>query len=106
MITYELVKQLKDAGFMQKIGTHSFDSVRLILEGKELGEPCYIPTLSELIESCGEKFTSLWKMQEGWQAKYMKGIIDNSSNPVVIIRGNGSTPEEAVARLFLELNKK
>jgi hypothetical protein len=97
-MTYELAKKLKDAGFYQseyRIGN------RIYKKGNEgLAEyGAYIPTLSELIEACGEEFISLnkeWKYK--WQAF---GKSDKWGGFEF-----GSIPEEAVALLWIALNKK
>jgi hypothetical protein len=56
------------------------------------------PTLSELIEACGDEFTFLEKMDKTWTAFPPMPNYKNGQH--------GSTPEEAVAKLWLELNKK
>jgi len=82
-----------DAGFPQ------------IVKGLLIGSPnklvwrsddrVYVPTLEELIEACGMNFGSLDKKHDGWLA-----------------RANGDqrcfagTPAEAVARLWLTLQKQ
>ena len=81
----ELAKELMEAGF----------------SGKE--EKIYMPTLSELIEACGEEFYQLRKVDKtnndfGW--------IVHTRNDVAGFSGYGDTPEEAVTRCWLELNKK
>lgn len=95
-MTYELAKQLKDTGFIQKENTYCSDDRG---EGK-LG--VYIPTLSELIEACGIQFCELEKCIPAqlcsWRAH---GLNKNGE-----IFKDGSTPEEAVANLWLELNKQ
>ena len=53
-----------------------------------------IPTLSELIDMCGDGFYILEKMGEGFMAR------GNIRNDVL-----GKTPEESVANLYLEINK-
>jgi len=62
------------------------------------------PTLSELIEACGGKFhylsdSSCFKNLEGITQKWVAHSKDHSR------MGLGSTPEEAVAKLWLELDK-
>jgi hypothetical protein len=56
----------------------------------------YVPTLEELIEACGSGFElerlDLQTKPTAWMAKTSFG------------RGEGSTPLEAVARLWLALN--
>jgi len=93
-IDYPLAVELKNAGFPQKQG-----EAYLMGENHEIVYDLapYRPTLSELIEACGEKFYQLTDMGIGWTA------IDNVER---WHRGDGKTPEEAVARLWLALNKK
>lgn len=99
---YELAKQLKDAGFTQKPED--------LLTQVEYRGITYVkptePTLSELIEACGEKEDfALFRIGDNWSAEY--------KNPSWAVRlgevegeyiGEGKTPEEAVARLWLHLN--
>lgn len=101
-MNYELAKELKDAGFPQT-GKGSF----LILKPADVGMSTasqtmkYVPTLSELIEACGVGNFILRNdlLTEAWHAQK-----DNDRK--ICCGGNGSTPEEAVARLWLALNKK
>lgn len=61
----------------------------------------YEPTLSELIEACGKPVMILGHEEEkyGWQAF-------NSEDTFACEVGNGNTPEEAVANLWLALHEK
>lgn len=124
MISYELAKQLEDAGFPSqyvKADGLTYD----LQECKNIGIPFIAPTLSELIDACGDKFGVLncfyrgddeiksleqlkkenpntrfhghTQTQEGWHCSGDGGEIH--------ITGC-KTPEEAVAKLCLELNKK
>lgn len=93
MIPYELAKKLKDAGFPQEMKDGSMLDDGLNNEGYG-PETAYDPTLSELIEACGESFVMLGHRGSGWFSESISNI------------GNGTTPEEAVANLWLELNKK
>lgn len=75
------------------------------LEEKYDGKPVKIlikePTLSELIEACGDRFWRLIKTEtkkEWW--------IVECKNCAYLIAVGGKTPQEAVANLWLELNKK
>lgn len=88
---YQLALKLKEAGFPQ----NGKDCNWIIDEESPLDE-IYTPTLSELIEACGEEFLSLAKFGKIWEAFRHKEL-----KPEV-----GNTPEEAVANLWLELNKK
>lgn len=107
-MTYELAKELKDAGFSQtgnglwsgNVGKINLES---ILPGEVFGiaqeDFVYLPTLSELIEACGYGFFNL----EYWSHPAHNSWLAKGTTGVEI---KGSTPEEAVARLWLALNKK
>lgn len=93
MITYELTKQLKEAGFEEIIGKPMF-----------IEDDFFPPSISELIESCGDNFLSLdspfIETNSGWCA------VGMSNGDRLYIKQEGLTPEEAVAKLWLKLNKK
>jgi len=100
MIDYTLAKELKEAGFpsdWEGFCGHC---------GYSGGANS--PTLSELIEACGEEGFRLTQMARGWLAE--KGEVYFSGNMVHRFEHaeykHGDTPEEAVARLWLALNKK
>lgn len=127
---YGLIKELKDAGFPQEpsistggndgeifgdfyiVGKKDADAAYRYLEMKEYEEYANrgkdffiikIPTLSELIEACGEEFYSL-------QAPRLE--TDGPDwiafrNPRNLRPGaaKGKTPQEAVANLYLALKK-
>ena len=70
----------------------------------------YAPTLSELIESCGDNIETIqkgsWRGKGKWVA-YKNRWDDSISMPIMIEPvGVGETPEESVARLWLVLNQK
>lgn len=95
---YELALKLKDCGFPQ--GTSAFltdpNCTELDSVGSHSHGDCevYPPTLSELIEACGEKFVALTLYKAGeWIAQGEN--IDGQE---------GTIPEEAVARLYLALH--
>ncbi len=96
-MNYELAKQLKEAGFPQNLdGNKCLNGSPLKHYDKE-GEP-YCPTLSELIEACGEELFTLSNIgRDGhkWEASTINELCTR-----------GSTPEEAVAKLWLEVNEK
>lgn len=79
----------------------------------------YIPTLSELIEACngelGQRFRWLKNHKTHWvaQARPKHAISKKYPNSPIErggmgkdLKGQGKTPEEAVAKLWLELNSK
>ncbi len=102
MIDYNLAKQLKDAGFPQ----HSLCNNECMTEG-DVGIDMCIPTLSELIEACGEKFKTLERPEKlgEWIATKRNEFKDNK-NVGAAFGMYGKSPEEAVANLLLALNKK
>ena len=120
-MTYELAKQLKEAEFPKSSGFGGFlvdnrkisskvisPNMGLLYEKKEDDEIWPIPSLSELIEVCGEKFGRLEHCKkdeiEFWIA-YSSRIVNELNIPAYIFQ-QGQSPEEAVCRLWLALNKK
>jgi len=107
MIPYELATQLKESGFPQyKNGNgRVFYCKHVQWCGKcsdRNDELIIVPTLSELIAACPKStddgFFSLSFIYDKWFCGYEKYEIFKPE-------GNGQTPEEAVAMLWLELNK-
>lgn len=108
-MTSDLAKQLKDAGFPQEgkgmfcgnvglIKPEDFTPNGVVVMTQE--DFLYLPTLEELIEVMGNNFRNVNQdMAPVWQANaYLNSTGDNFAH--------GSTPTEAVARLWLALNKK
>lgn len=107
-MNYELAKKLKDAGFPRPQGgsdwCYEAYKGRITLENQyddsHCGEIlCDAPSLSELINACGDDLYAIYNHRKEWQAH------SNSDQWDTLI-SHGSTPEVAVARLYLELNKK
>jgi hypothetical protein len=119
-MTFELAKQLKDAGFPQELGGR-INEVYLWVTEKHYVEnetPVYrpphwkrlyarsahafvnewmkIPTLFELIEACGHDCFKLQLGAGGQWFSFGERGIDRV----------GDNPEEAVAKLWLSLNHK
>ena len=99
-MNYELALKLSNARF-------PFNSYRDWDKSDYFWYPCldftkqerrklYIPTLEELIEECGDNLIDLTRTDDGWTT--------NSENSLTQIEGK--TPTEAVANLWLALNKK
>lgn len=115
MILYKLSKQLKEAGFPQK-GDGGYNVSRSLPDGREC---CirqqriedteredlyfYTPTLEELIYYCGDRFGML-KRTTGKDIVWV--AFDNTIPVSDSIAEVGYSPEEAVANLWLKLNKK
>jgi len=121
-MTYGLALELKNAGFKSEhqmdMDTASF-CVRCpyfeeyqpnyggIEPNKGFIEMCY-PTLSELIEACGDNENRFIRLQSYYDKNDLMWQADDNGGFIIrddIVSGTGSTPEEAVAKLWLELNK-
>lgn len=99
-MNYETAKKLKNAGFPQYIekkGRTSFFS------NGTTGEDFYAPTLEELIEAIGDDFHCLVYTTNGGMDSDRKFWSAGTSRYVKDWQ-NGSTPEEAVANLYLALH--
>lgn len=127
MLDYELAKQLKDAGFPQEAAFFHEESeypdnrryhrpaslYGLGVKGTPTTDQGLIadPTLEELIEACGEKFVALYrfkrKLPSGdiWKTGDLR-INDHEVSWPYPESGEGPTPRQAVAKLWLALNKK
>lgn len=106
-MNYELANKLKEAGFPQNdkhgnnLVCHSYDDDE---NCREDGHIAYAPALSELIEACGDKFAWLHhnihkNAEYPWSAQT---FLDEDGDSV---GGAGKTAEDAVAKLWLTLNK-
>lgn len=103
-MNYELAKKLKEAGFPESDGW--FDKGTRFID-RESGTK--VPTLPELIEACGEEFGGLALGGKRGEARFGDAVFEgyrawgkNIETPLV----GYDTPEEAVAQLWLALNKK
>ena len=114
---YSLARELKEAGFPIRTACEAGPDCHQwwYFPGKEA---IHAPTLSELIEALvpekGDEF-SIYKSGAGWEVRYQyygffEGFplqyVDEEGFASVDIKIHGNTPEEAVARLWLTLNKK
>ena len=93
-LDYNLCKKLKDAGFKNTEAVKWF-----LFPNKELLPH---PTLSELIEAVGDKFESILHFGGKWQTNRVSPEAEYRIEDVMWYE----TPEEAVANLWLKLNKK
>ena len=119
-MNYELALVLKNAGFPQPRSDERVSGKWFFQNGKEnlfhdeddydqefITSDIYIPTLSELIEACGKEFECLVHNtnvgidldREFWSAGTGKNNLKTDW-------AYGPTPEIAVARLYLAINKK
>jgi hypothetical protein len=99
-MNYDLAKQLKDAGF--PIPNHGFNEGECDFRNCHYPankEQICVPTLSELIEACGDKFVTL--------TRWKKAVLSVEWSAYgTDFRRDGRTLEEAVANLWLALNEK
>ena len=95
---YELAKKLKDSGFPMGMTDHEL----CVYQQAEIfdGVAYHVPSLPELIDACENGYLSIVRVKEGdWRC------FTENPNGLPKLGGEGSTPEEAVANLYLELNK-
>lgn len=122
-MTYELAKELKDAGFPQGMSTWVWikplihPEYVLSLDVREdknkvpddTWKDIYAaPTLSELIEACGDDFRDLvYHSKRTPESTYQKYTVKGGMRKLGdwSLR-SGHTPEEAVAKLWLALHSK
>lgn len=88
----ELAQQLKDAGFPYS------EMARKVLQ--DFPNHTLEPMLSELIETCGKEFGFLRGHKDYWIAEGG----NSTQRDGYMNQGQGKTPEEAVARLWLKLS--
>ncbi len=87
-MNYELAKSLQDSGFKHLHGAGCY----------EFETGTCAPTLSELIAACGD---GLWRIERYFDGTWFVNDCNNDGSVDYY-----KTPEEAVANLWLELNKK
>ena len=94
---YSLANELQNEGFPQGgRGRWTVDPNRIVVRSEDRA---YVPTLEELIEACGDDFGGIRRWDRGtWQCARFSEL----GTPIQ----NGKTPAEAVAYLWLALNKK
>jgi hypothetical protein len=101
MISHDLATELKDAGWPQGGDGGWITSPHKIVVRS--GDRVYAPTLSELIEACGDTFQMLIRDIDKWACKRFEPARWSHDLETLSV---GSTAEEAVARLWLAHNKK
>lgn len=120
-LSYELAKKLKEVGFPQDVrwdtrhfpmkdGSVVNERKAAFIVVNDILENVISPSLSPLIEACGKKKDygyaifdlSMHGTGEGWVA----GYSDPDYHETWEDYEEGSTPEEAVARLYIALHDK
>lgn len=103
---YELAKELKDAGFPFVIHHPNMGMDNVVSFGDL--EDWKVPTLSELVEACGNNIVlhnlsgGKWQAGIGEEWSTYNGGIDSPLEPMA----EGDTPEEAVTKLWLSIQHK
>jgi hypothetical protein len=112
-MTYELAKKLKDAGFPKESFKCFAMTPDQIKESLDAGGYLYssenvinAPTLSELIEACGDGFENLKRDGGEWFTNYIYDRGEEYDDFAFSGDTCGTSPEEAVAKLWFGLNKK
>jgi hypothetical protein len=107
-MTYELAKQLKEAGFPQRFSSgYAFDEqgqiIQVVTDSDWTVKANYIsiPNLKELIKQCREAFGGL---------EYLPNEITDKfrayNQPIATLSIYADTPENAVTKLWLALKEK
>ena len=109
---YKLVKQLKELGFPQTkyYGGHFlFCSTGKVVHDETNNPTVYEPILEELINECGDEFWGLRINRETrlWRAdKVGYECVTAKDEDIITTKGQGKTPLESVANLYIAINKK
>ena len=95
---FRLALKLKDAGFPQR------NNIRAQAFHERKDEYIFAPTLEDLIKACDERMEGLdlKRKFKGVEVYWQAQVVKNT----VFVDAEGDTMEEAVANLWIELNKK
>lgn len=111
-MNYELAVKLKDAGFPQKDVTTPIlfrepDSNGNVESARAI-DGVYAPTLEDLIEACGDRFGKLlsptYRERYDGRRDHWTALSDDDRTDMYDVEGK--TPEEAVANLWLTINRR
>lgn len=115
MLSYETCLKLGVGGFPLKIGApskNSFDLYALLPIPENWAAHLTPPTLSELIEACGDQFSTLkicpTSTYNGMPIFPIHKWVATMPKEKEVFKNTmigGNTPEEAVANLYLTLHK-
>jgi hypothetical protein len=110
MLSYKLCKQLKRRGFPQPKYSSRFKGFYTDAGIPKAEAVVYVPTLSELIEALGTGEGNSWfnlmgsfTHDFGWEATWNVNWV--AEDKVDKTKAWGKTPEIAVTKLYLKLNK-
>ena len=96
---YELARLLDEAGFPQGGGGRWIGAAHALV--MRAADRAYVPTLEELLMACDTQFTSLQYVpnERDTHRRWLASSTRNASSHF------GSSPAEAVAKLWLDLQK-
>lgn len=106
MISYELAKKIKDAGFPKSGNGRYIPNNELSIQEFNYFEIFYIPTLEEAIEACDDKFIDLNRIKSKPKNEQWAACCYDLDDPAGKGIYYGQTPLEAVLNLWLALNTK
>ncbi len=105
-MTYETLKRLKDSGFpLQQVAVEAGREVALerpavVFSGATSVAEAgiyYVPSLSDLVEACGQRLQSMSRVPEGWECSQApRGRGEGKT-----ARTRGATLFDALAELWL-----
>ena len=106
-MNYELAKELKDAGYPQDRGNQWIDHHGFIVGVDEwdVGMIIY-PTLSELIESCGERFGYLAPLRDPETGKINGWVAKDFDKPTTLGQYEHKIRRGAVSKLWMAVQKQ
>lgn len=100
MINYKLAKELKEAGFPQEGKGFTTETINREVPQEQIDGRVYYPTLSELMDECGDRSWQLVKNKK----LFAMAIINEEDD--IILGDYSKTKEEAAVKLWLKLNNK
>ena len=98
-MTYELARELKDAGFPQKENPTYVWSDN---SNSRSTFDCYVPTLDELAFECGDELSALKRTDDG----FWTTIRRSTDGGLFVDFSTYQTPEEALSRLWLSIQRQ
>ena len=112
-MSLELAIELQKAGFTRTFNGNA--GIEVMVSSDAYAGLVYLPTLEELIEACGDDILGLNRTHDdsgepnGWVADTHTHACDCGKDNCFDFNWeheSGATPTEAVARLWLVINKK
>ena len=107
-MTYELLKRLKDSGFpLQPVAVEAGREITLKRPAVVFswstspadGGVYYVPSLSDLVEACGNRLKNMSRVADGWQCNHEPNGSGKGSSATAETRG--ATLDDALAELWL-----